>query len=70
MTRLLRALGLFWWDFIVGDDWKLAVGVVLALAAGAVIAASAATGATWIAPVVGGGLLVLFALGVLADVRR
>jgi hypothetical protein len=28
----LRAFGAFWYDFIVGDDWRVAVGVVLALA--------------------------------------
>ncbi|MHB1534386.1 MAG: hypothetical protein ACYC1D_07215 [Acidimicrobiales bacterium] len=29
----LRAFGSFWYDFVVGDDWRVAVGVVLALAA-------------------------------------
>jgi hypothetical protein len=29
----LRAFGAFWYDFVVGDDWRVAVGVVLALAA-------------------------------------
>jgi hypothetical protein len=28
----LRAFGAFWYDFIVGDDWQVAVGVVAALA--------------------------------------
>ncbi len=70
MISLLKAFGRFWWDFIVGDDWKLAVGVALALVAGALVATSASTGATWIAPVVGGGLLLLFALAVVADLRR
>ena len=32
MTRL-RALAAFWYDFVVGDDWRVAVGVVVALAA-------------------------------------
>jgi hypothetical protein len=70
VISVLRAFGRFWWDFIVGDDWKVAVGVAFALAVGALVAASATTGATWIAPVVGGGLLFLFALVVVADVRR
>jgi hypothetical protein len=30
--RFLKAFGEFWYDFIVGDDWKIAAGVVLALA--------------------------------------
>jgi len=28
----LRAFGAFWYDFIIGDDWHVAVGVVAALA--------------------------------------
>ena len=28
----------FWYDFIVGDDWRVAVGVVVALALTAVLA--------------------------------
>ena len=31
--RALRRFGLFWVDFIVGDDWTLAVVVVIALTA-------------------------------------
>jgi Flp pilus assembly protein TadB len=30
--RALKRFGLFWVDFIVGDDWTLAVVVVIALA--------------------------------------
>ena len=29
---------LFWYDFIVGDDWVIAVGVVLALVVSALLA--------------------------------
>jgi hypothetical protein len=28
----LRAFGAFWYDFVVGDDWHVAVGIVVALA--------------------------------------
>jgi len=31
MIARLRAFGHFWYDFIVGDDWRVAVGVVCAL---------------------------------------
>lgn len=31
VLRGLRAFGAFWWDFIVGDDWRIAAGVVVAL---------------------------------------
>ena len=36
VTRVLgrvRAFGAFWYDFIVGDDWRVAVSVIVALAA-------------------------------------
>jgi hypothetical protein len=29
--RYLRSFALFWWDFIVGDDWRVAAGIALAL---------------------------------------
>ncbi|HZO34049.1 MAG TPA: hypothetical protein VFB17_03125 [Gaiellaceae bacterium] len=67
--KLVRGFGRFWWDFVVGDDWKIAAGVVIALAIGAGVAAGAATGARWIAPVVGACVPLLFALVVVADVR-
>src|SRR5207244_3174118 len=45
----LRRFGAFWWEFVVGDDWRIAVGVVVALAACAAVAASGAP-AWWIVP--------------------
>ena len=29
--RRLKAFGLFWYDFVVGDDWRIAVGLGLFL---------------------------------------
>jgi hypothetical protein len=29
--KFLKSFGAFWYDFIIGDDWKIAVAVVLAL---------------------------------------
>ena len=29
VMRRLRAFGAFWYDFVVGDDWLIAVGVVI-----------------------------------------
>jgi hypothetical protein len=31
MTQRIRAFAAFWYDFIVGDDWLVAVGVVISL---------------------------------------
>jgi hypothetical protein len=45
----LRRFGRFWWDFVVGDDWRIAAGVVLALAVSATLA-DAGVPAWWILP--------------------
>ena len=29
---LLRSFARFWWNFVVGDDWRVAAGVAVALA--------------------------------------
>ena len=29
--RHLKTFGRFWWDFVVGDDWRVAIGVIAAL---------------------------------------
>ena len=31
--RYVRSFCLFWWNFIVGDDWRVAAGVAVALGA-------------------------------------
>ncbi len=36
--RGLKAFGAFWWDFIVGDDWRIAAAVVAAIVATAGLA--------------------------------
>jgi uncharacterized membrane protein len=30
-VRHLKTFGRFWWDFVVGDDWRVAIGVIAAL---------------------------------------
>ncbi|MGA2755914.1 MAG: hypothetical protein ABSF58_01010 [Solirubrobacteraceae bacterium] len=37
------------WDFVVGDDWRVALGVVLALAVTALVATSTVA-AWWVLP--------------------
>ncbi len=32
MTSRLRAFAAFWYDFVIGDDWRVALGVIVALA--------------------------------------
>jgi hypothetical protein len=59
MKRLLScAVGV--WEFVVGDDWRTALGVVLALALTALLAQTAVA-AWWVMPL---AVLVLLALSV------
>ncbi|MDT5081170.1 MAG: hypothetical protein QOJ80_5807 [Mycobacterium sp.] len=44
----LRAFFAFWYDFIVGDDWRVALAVVLALAATGMVHRLTGTGPWWI----------------------
>jgi hypothetical protein len=48
--RRLRAFGAFLYDFVIGDDWRVAAGVAIALGVTAV-AAGAGLAAWWIMPV-------------------
>ena len=43
--RFLR----FWWDFVVGDDWRAALGVAVGIGAAAILVA-AGVNAWWLIP--------------------
>ncbi len=48
--KRLAAFGRFWWDFVIGDDWLVAVLVVIGIGATAILAAADVT-AWWLLPV-------------------
>lgn len=66
MTRRLRAFFAFWYDFVVGDDWRVAVGVVAALAATYGLSRTSAP-AWWILPL---AVLALLAASVVTVVKK
>jgi hypothetical protein len=49
MGRRIRAFAAFWYDFVVGDDWLIAVGVVIAVALTYALS-RAAVPAWWLLP--------------------
>ena len=51
MTRWLRSFGAFWYDFIIGDDWRGAAVVAVALALTALLVHVAHVNAWWLLPV-------------------
>jgi hypothetical protein len=47
----IRAFAAFWYDFVVGDDWLIAVGVVISLAVTYLLSRTAVP-AWWLLPLV------------------
>ena len=45
----MKRFGAFWWNFVVGDDWRVAAGVLLAFGLTAVLAATSVP-AWWLLP--------------------
>ena len=68
--KVIKAFGRFWYDFIIGDDWKIAVAVVSALAVLAVLLVGTSIGDRVLAVL--GGLLIVtaFALSLVIDTRQ
>ena len=57
MIRGIRSFGAFWYGFIVGDDWRVAVGVFLALAITFSLSRTTTAPTWWIIVVAVAGLL-------------
>jgi hypothetical protein len=51
-VRRLRQFGAFWYDFVIGDDWRIALTVVVGLATTAVLVHAGDVNAWWLMPVV------------------
>ena len=54
----LKAFGMFWYDFIIGDDWHVAALIVAGLVLTEILTHAAKVNAWWLLP--------LFAFGALA----
>jgi len=65
MTYLKNFL-LFWYDFIVGDDWIIAAGVVLALVVSALLARREQN-AWWVMPL---AVVVMLAVSIWRETRK
>ena len=48
--RWLRSIGGFWYDFVIGDDWRGAAAVLAALAVTAALVHGAHVNAWWLTP--------------------
>jgi hypothetical protein len=51
MLARIKSFGAFWYDFVIGDDWRVAVGVVAALLITWAVSTSTVS-SWWVAPVI------------------
>jgi hypothetical protein len=70
MLRLAAAFGRFWWDFVVGDDWRIAVGVVVVLGGGALLVAETDVSHALVAVLTATGIAVVALCSIVAATRR
>lgn len=68
--KFLKSFGQFWYDFIIGDDWKIAVAVVITLAIMVAVMLSGALGDTALTLIGGALVLVAFSISLAIDVRQ
>ncbi|MFL6163525.1 MAG: hypothetical protein ACJ74U_15030 [Jatrophihabitantaceae bacterium] len=68
--RMLKAFGQFWYDFIIGDDWKIAVSVCSALTVFVLAMRTGLLGDHSLALLGGATIIVFFACGLGIDARR
>jgi hypothetical protein len=62
----LAQFGKFWYDFIIGDDWRIAAGVVVTIA-GVFAAAHEGDNWWWLLPF---AVAVLLAVSIAHEMRR
>jgi uncharacterized membrane protein HdeD (DUF308 family) len=65
-VKWLTQFGKFWYDFLIGDDWRIAVGVVGAIS-GVFVATHHALNAWWLLPF---AVALLLVMSVTHEVRR
>jgi hypothetical protein len=69
-VRFVKGFGKFWYDFIIGDDWKIAAAVVLVLVAGAIAVTAGARHSVLLIPLLTVGLGAAFSTALLIDTRN
>jgi hypothetical protein len=62
--KFLLGFGRFWWDFIIGEDWKIAAGVAVVLAVGALLVSGTDLSDSAISLLAGAGILAVVTLSI------
>jgi uncharacterized membrane protein YccC len=51
-VKRLKAFGAFWYEFVIGDDWRIAIAVVVGLAGTSLVVHVGHQSAWWLLPVI------------------
>ncbi|HVU78667.1 MAG TPA: hypothetical protein VHC67_13890 [Gaiellaceae bacterium] len=68
--KIVEGFFRFWWDFIIGDDWKIAAAIATVLVIAALVISGTSPAGTWLAIVLGAALVLAFLVSLTVDVRR
>jgi hypothetical protein len=69
-VRFVKGFARFWWDFIVGDDWRIAAGVIVVLTAGALLVANTSAPDGLVAALVAVGIVAVAIGSIVASALR
>ncbi len=67
--KILKGFYHFWYDFIIGDDWKIAVAVALVLIVGILVVLNGSYNEHVLTPLLALGVAGAFTTALLIDVR-
>jgi hypothetical protein len=67
--KFIKGFGLFWYEFIIGDDWKIAAAVVVGLAITVAGLKAKILSDNWLAVLAALLIVLLFSLVLIIDVR-
>jgi hypothetical protein len=68
--RFVAAFFRFWWEFVVGDDPRVAAGVAAVLGAGALLVAYSGLSDAELSLAVAAGIFAVAAIGIVRAARR
>ena len=70
LIRLVRGFFRFWYDFLVGDCWELAAGVVAILATSVLLVQNEVVPRALLPFIVAGAVMLLLVLSTLLELRK
>jgi hypothetical protein len=66
VVKWIRRFGAFWYDFVVGDDWRLAIGAIVGVTA-ADVASHHGANWWWLLPI---AVVAVLGISLAHEVRR